>query len=72
MGRQSATDLVKSINEKFAGQDSGAWKDTSKEDESRRDEARLAKLKKTEVDSYAECYPGFEHFLLPCCHFELF
>ena len=46
---------MKSINDKY---DTGAFKEAAKE-ERRREEARRAKIKKTEVDSYAECYPGY-------------
>ena len=66
-GRQSAKELVKSINDKFSGAAAvdGGWSGGGNYEEQQRDEARrkeeqrVAKLKKkAEIDSYAECYPG--------------
>ena len=63
-GRQSAKDLVKSINDKFgdaaaAGGWSESFEEKQREETKRKEEQRVAKLKKkAEIDSYAECYPG--------------
>ncbi|XP_076446295.1 protein Red-like [Babylonia areolata] len=54
---QSAKDLVRSINDKFKGY--AELEEEHKKLTAKIEEDRIKKLKaKTEIDSYAECYPG--------------
>ncbi|XP_025087492.1 protein Red-like isoform X1 [Pomacea canaliculata] len=55
--QQTAKDLVRSINDRFKGY--ADIEEEKKRAAVRAEEERLKKLKaKTEIDSYAECYPG--------------
>ncbi|KAL3880967.1 hypothetical protein ACJMK2_033168 [Sinanodonta woodiana] len=55
----SAKEMVKSINERFKG--FAELEEEKEKASAKREEERIKKLKaKTEIDSYAECYPGME------------
>nr|KAG5698831.1 hypothetical protein BaRGS_019683 [Batillaria attramentaria] len=54
---QSAKDLVRTINDRFRGY--AELEEEQKRVAAKAEEERIKKLKaKTEIDSYAECYPG--------------